>query len=68
MRSVKGKCARKPNALLHTAGQLMRIVLRESLEPNKVHEAIRPLFPLGGRELCYFEAEGNVSRDGKPGK
>ena len=66
---VEGERAREADALLHAAGQLVRIVLANPSSPTRrTKRSRRAPAHLRGGELRHFEAEGDVARDGQPRK
>jgi hypothetical protein len=58
---------REPDALLHAAGNLVRIVPAETLEPDQTHEAVGALGALAGNlatsspkaTFCMRVSQGN---------
>ena len=60
--------ARDADALLHAAGQLMRIVLGESGKPDQLDEVARELAALAGADAVDLERELDVAHHGAPGQ
>ena len=65
---IKRERPGEADALLHAAGQFVRIVADEALEPDEPHEALGALLDLRGRQLRHLQPEGDVAGDGQPGK
>ena len=65
---IERKRPRQPDALLHAAGNFVRIVARKTLQADEAHEALGALGAFGRRKARNLQAEGDVFRDGQPRK
>ena len=65
---VVGQHTADGDALLHAAGQLVRVAVGEAIQPHHRNEAIGGRHRLGFRFAAGDRAEGDVLPDGQPGK
>ena len=65
---LEGESAGDGDALAHAAGQLRRMAVLESGEPDQGDEAARTLVPLGLADTGDFEREAHILDHSAPGK